>query len=84
MARKTISVAQLVNETNLRNKVSSCAPEIRQGWNHMLESILHDSGNYQGFGFYTQSDLAKDITPGIWRDGDRFKDTDSTRIYFYL
>lgn len=64
--RKTIDVQMLKDIVNRRNKNSTCAPDIREGWNSLLEEALNKTGNYKGFR-YTE--------PDIW------KSDDTRRIY---
>jgi len=97
MSRKTVNVRNLIEKVNHKNKVSTCDPLVRQGWNSLLEDILHQTDNYNGFNYYYESDLAPNTTPGIRTEIDkygvvtpckdyekRFKDTDDTRIFFYI
>lgn len=51
MKRKTFKVQDLVNRTNDRLRVSTCSPEVRLGMIAVLESILHETGNYRGFNY---------------------------------
>lgn len=86
MARKTVNVKDLVERVNQRNQLSSCDPRVREGWNSLLEEVLHGSGNYQGFGYYESHQLGKDVPPGVIRGKDGEKNTfpDETRRFYYL
>ncbi len=67
--RRTVRIEKLVKMINRKNKESTCDPLIRQGWNNMLESILHESGVYVGHNYYTSNHLGKNIAPGLaWRN----------------
>jgi len=91
MARKTLSVETLRSEVNRRNRESTCSPEVRQGWNSILESMLMATGNYRGFRFLTPDKVPDGKAPGIKENqgdfplaigndnADRFKGTDDTR-----
>lgn len=96
--RKTVKVEDLVKLVNARNKKSTCSPDIRQGWNSMLEDVLHSTGNYQGYGYYTVEDLPEGQAPGVRYDYDenghpiqpckdyaeRFRNCDASRRYYFL
>lgn len=93
--RKTFAVADLKKKVNLRNQNSTCSAAERMAWNSILEDILMETGNYQGFKYYTRSDLelteAADCLPGIvWKTlpngdftPDREAETDESRRYYY-
>jgi hypothetical protein len=95
--RKTIEIRKIVELVNRRNKLSTCNPSVsnpsvRRGWNSLLEEILHQSGCYEGFNYYSKKDLGEVIRPGIrlGEDGlvhpdikERFRDTDDTRRFYY-
>jgi len=94
--RKNIGIARLVEIVNKRNVESHCSREVRMGWNSLLEVVLHETGNYHGFGYLSNRDLPGQVTPGIryekGPDGfyhpcddytERFRDTDDSRIFFY-
>jgi hypothetical protein len=97
MSRKTVKVKDLVEQINRKNKTSTCDRRVRQGWNALLEDILHTTGNYQGFNYYSDVDLADGLTPGVRTEinksgvlapcadyGERFRGTDDSRIFFYF
>ena len=73
MPRKTFVVAQLVDEANsmLKNSAADMV-EFRKGVSAMIERVLHDSGNYQGYRSL-DVDEVKDGNPGVrWHTGDRY------------
>jgi hypothetical protein len=49
--RKTISVDEVRARVNTRLASNEGTPEGRRALGELLESILHDSGNYKGFRF---------------------------------
>ena len=81
--RKTFDVAKLRDNVNQRNKKSTCAAEVRQGWNSLLESILHDTGNYKGFHYLKKEEIPADQSPGIvWnKEGKPTFPDETRRIY---
>ena len=95
MSRKTFDGEKLKVEINRKNRESTCEAKVREGWNSMLEDILFQTGNYNGFGFLTPDKVPSGHKPGIKEDRgpfplaignkneDAFKDTDETRrVYF--
>ena len=71
--RKTISVEQLKDEVSRRNKESTCDPQVREGWNALLEEVLHSTGNYRGFGYWNLK-VNKNDVPYV---------PDETRRFYY-
>ena len=68
MARKTFDIAKLIHTVNIRNNRSTCDASVRQGWNSLLESVLHAADVYAGFNYLEQSQLrdsAQNSEPGI-------------------
>ncbi len=55
--RKTFDIAELLYTVNSRNAGSTCDPAVRQGWNSLLESVLHGADLYNGYGYLEQGDL---------------------------
>jgi hypothetical protein len=53
----------------------------------LIETVLHETGNYKGFNYLTKFQLPPDITPGVNVDDKnslldgkfRFANTDDTR-----
>ena len=87
--KKTISVKGLIKRTNERNRLSTCAPGARHGWNALLADILHETDNYSGYGYWEEKDLPRDGArrlPGIMRgagpDGEHLF-PDRSRIFYY-
>jgi|AntAceMinimDraft_13_1070369.scaffolds.fasta_scaffold44875_2 hypothetical protein len=89
--RKTFNVQELKNKVNEANRASTCSKSRRGGANGLLESILHDTGNYKGFQYLLPKDVPHGEKPGInffgsdggcGNDDPRFTNTDETRIVF--
>ena len=75
MKRKTFNVKDLVDKMNDRLKNSTCSPEARFGMISVLESILHETGNYRGF-TYLEGEVGE--SGYVEKFGD-----ESRRFYFY-
>jgi len=92
-AKKTISVKTILETVNKRNAKSYCSKEVREGWNSLLETILLDTGNYEGFTYLSKDKVPAGEKPGV-NVGDsgpenltieeRFQDTDETRVFYLL
>jgi hypothetical protein len=94
MTRKTIDRKTLIQSVNSALKVDETENprnnvDFRQGIICAANSILHESGNYKGFGYLAPDDLDNtDNIPGVnhmfWEGtlDSAFLDTDKTRIYF--
>ena len=54
MAKKTINVAKILYWANwqLARTDSEADDAYKQGICHMIEEILHETGNYKGFGYH--------------------------------
>ena len=93
MAKKTISIKRIVEIVNERNEKSTCGKGEREGWNSLLETILLETDNYEGFTFLTDSQVPSTEKPGIRGENrpdltasdiaDRFEDTDHTRLVYH-
>ncbi len=83
--RKTVSVVDMLEKVNQMNRESTCAADIRHGWNSLLECMLHDAGVYAGFGYLNASQVPTGCLPGIVWDGQNqpsaFPD-ESRRLYY--
>lgn len=51
MARKTYEVEKLKGLVNRRLDALTTSPEVRRELALLLETVLHETGNYQGFGY---------------------------------
>ena len=66
--RKTIRLCKLIDQVNRRNRLSTCSPDTRRGWNSLLELCLHDSDAYNGFNYLTAAEIPPGQKPGIIPD----------------
>jgi len=94
--RKTIKVTEIKESVNqfLQDSHDDLAGN-RRGAMMVLESILHSTGNYQGFGYLSEQDMSESIgtTVGINTVADaddaddlynqRFENTDNTRVVYF-
>jgi len=91
MKRKTITVDTLRELINRSLAVSHCSQDRRQGKIDILESILHDTGNYKGFRYLSGDSVPMGKLPGVnYKDGNpdadyvaRFVNTDPTRVAYF-
>jgi hypothetical protein len=51
MPRKTVEVADLLERVNTYLNGDFASEEAKAGACSVLESVLHDTGNYKGFGY---------------------------------
>jgi len=86
--KKTIRVEALRSYANDILQMDGLSKDMRNGIILMIERVLHDCGNYNGFNYLSSASLSKDIIPGIrWNDinGKQiadFENTDRTRRYY--
>ena len=89
--RKTIKVDDLtrkINDMILHSPDDS--KQRREGLMAAIESVLHDTGNYEGFNYLTADMMKRSKngeSVGINREhttGDKFDNTDNTRVYYYF
>tara|TARA_S200002703_G_C3675012_1_gene207303 strand:- start:166 stop:438 length:273 start_codon:yes stop_codon:yes gene_type:complete len=90
MSRKTIRVETVIDwANNYLATTDDQHSERRRGVLAMLDTILHETGNYQGFRYITN--LETDHTPGVRYDEntgallsyeERFENTDRTRVKY--
>jgi hypothetical protein len=83
-SKKTVGVQIVKNAVNSMLKYSECSSDIRTGQILVLERILNDTGNYQGFKYLSESEVPTGKLPGIRLNVDqssdlKFQETDSTR-----
>ena len=93
MARKTVEVELMRKKANkmLAQSGIGSSPEFRWGVILMIEDMLHATGNYNGFRYLDNFEVADGVLPGVRRgeDGDtlsyeeRFENTDETRRYYF-
>ena len=85
MARKTVKIKLLIDKVNDLNRTSLVSPEIRIGWNSLLEDILHEADVYHGFAYLNQDEVPKGQLPGVVY-GDKPENNefpDDSRRYFF-
>ena len=85
----TIRVCDLLELVNRQNRTQTHTKEQREGVNQILNTVLHGTGNYEGFRYLEASEVPMGATPGIrWevdQEGGRspnFEGTDSSRIQY--
>ena len=89
--KKTISVEKLKDTINSCLANSTCEPEVRHGMIFVLEHVLFETGNYEGYKYLSQDQVREDMLPGVRYGSDgnilpyeqRFVDTDSTRRHYF-
>ncbi len=74
MIRKTMTVEKIKEMVNNRLAKSTCTPEARMMAVSILESILHETGNYRGF----------EYLEGVFNENNELvsKGDESRRRYF--
>lgn len=83
MARKTVSLLALIEQVNQMNRESTCAPDIRMGWNTLLEQALMAANVYAGFGYYSEHELPRNQTPGLVDGHFVHGVSDDSRRFYY-
>jgi hypothetical protein len=83
MPKTTIKVADLIANVNDRNAKSTCPPEARTGWNHLLEDILFATDSYGGYGYLTAAQVPAGEKPGIAGGPGSFTHPDESRRIYY-
>jgi len=82
--RRTVSIKGLVEQVNALNRLSTCAPQIREGWSSLLEDVLHAGNVYRGFSYLSWSDVPVGHAPGIQKEGEGYVFPDETRRVYHL
>ena len=84
--RRTVKIADLICEVNRKNKLSSCTSHVRNGWNGMLEDILHANGVYAGYWYLATDEVPEGEEPGIVRgeESDAAFFPDPSRRCYYV
>jgi hypothetical protein len=83
--KKTTTIAFIKDVVNRRNRQSTCDPKVREGWNSLLEEILHANNAYEGFNYLTADKVPDGCEPGIipsYDDG-KHEFPDETRRFYY-
>lgn len=93
--RKTVTIEFLKSEVNRKNRESTCDAKVRDGWNDLLESMLHATGNYNGYRNLLPTEVPKGHKPGMLEDrgafpkaldvdnSDAFEGCDDSRKFYY-
>jgi hypothetical protein len=81
--KKTFKIEDLVDRVNYLNKESVCSPEVREGWNAILQDILHQCDAYAGFNYLGQSEVPIGQAPGVIYKLAGHIYPDSTRVHWY-
>lgn len=82
--RKTIQLVRMIEKVNHMNCVSTCSEGVRQGWNTLLEDMLHDAGAYAGFNYLRSDEVPVGEKPGIIvNNSGRNEYPDETRRVYY-
>ena len=82
--RPSKSIAYALHEVNRRNRLSTCDPKVREGWNALLESLLLKSNCYEGYGYLKQVQVPYGELPGYKEveAGEGFEYPDKTRVTY--
>ena len=82
--RRSITVVELKNKVNGRlRETGPNDVQYRVSDMHLLEWVLHETGNYKGYYYLHEKDI-KGGNPGIRPDcDDMFNKTDPTRVNYY-
>ena len=88
--RKTVCVSSILEDVNHLLATNVVSPESRWVAISLLEKILHDTGNYRGFGYLNHKDVPVNQKPGIQVDDlgntlpyeQRFVNCDETRRFY--
>jgi hypothetical protein len=86
MARKkTIQISALIDMVNERNRSIYGSREGRLARNYFLETILHETGNYEGFRYYSKDELPEGVLAGVIRNDENGERTfpDDSRVSYY-
>lgn len=82
--RKTIAINTLVDDVNRMLRDSTCTADVRLGMCAVLENMLHETENYDGYQYLTADEVPRGHLPGIDRsktfEEKRFPD-ESRRKY---
>lgn len=67
MARKTIEVGKILNMANTFLAAQNTRDDEREGVCALVEAILFETGNYQGFRYLEGSDYPEEVPSGSRR-----------------
>jgi len=82
--RKTVMILSLLEEVNGRNRLSTCSPDFRVGWNMLLDTVLHNANAYAGFAYLNSDEVPEGQLPGtvVNERGERTFPDDTRRHYY--
>ena len=82
-SRKTFTVRSILDKVNHANRHGTQSADERRGQNALLESVLHETGNYKGFSYLPANFVPAGCEPGVVYsagEANLFPD-DTRRIY---
>ena len=81
---KTVKIAALIDRVNDLNRAGTDSPEVRRGWNSLLEDTLDAGGFTFGWLYLTSKEVPKGQEPGVRHRGDGVTELpDSTRRQYH-
>jgi hypothetical protein len=83
--RITVRVPELVHKANKYFASEYSTRDGRKALQDFIGSILHETGNYIGFGYLTESAVPKGALPGVIHspDGKNNQFPDDSRVIIY-
>lgn len=63
--KKTVKVENLRDTINDMLQNSTASRDVRRGMMAVLETVLHETGNYRGFRYLTEVEVPDGCLPGI-------------------
>jgi hypothetical protein len=84
--RITIRVPELVHKANKYFASEYSTRDGRKALQGFIENILHETENYRGFGYLTESGVPKGALPGVIHspDGKNNQFPDDSRVVMYV
>jgi hypothetical protein len=82
--RTTVKLSDVLTRVNKWNRESMSPRASRDGWNSLLEMLLHDANVYAGFGYLTQDEVPAMEEPGIIRGDEGNVFPDESRRFYYV
>ncbi len=79
---KTFKVCDLIEEVNRINRLSTCDPAMRMGWNTLLEHVLVETGNWEGYRYLTSGGVPFGQLPGKEEKDGKLTFPDESRRYY--
>lgn len=81
--RKTVNIIDLRIKVNDMIRLSTCSKDVRRGMIAVLETMLLDTGNYNGFRYLEADEVPEGSQPGIVRTDDGNIFPDDSRVEYY-